>query len=382
MRKKIVFVVGARPQFLKYYPLQQEAEKWQQLFLPILVHTGQHYDFEMSEIFFQELKIKNPTYHLSCRFNKQGQQTAVMLKKLEEVMLIEQPEAVVIFGDTNSTLAAALAAAKLRIPIVHVESGLRSYNKTMPEEINRLLADHCSTILCCPTARAVINLQKEGFTNIIYNGKLLPFSQIQSISALAGLKPLVVNTGDIMYDLIKKTEPLIEKKSFILNLFNLVPKNYCLLTIHRAENTNQPEKIKELFSFVSSAADSKKVIFLCHPRTKKFLSINKIKIPEKIVMQKPVSYFEMLLLLKNCSLLFTDSGGLQKEAFWLKVPCITLRTETEWTETVDSGWNILYKNYSPQYKFPSEKQSFAFGDGKTALRIFKILEKFFSYEKK
>ena len=311
---KFVSSVGARPQFIKCAPLSREIRKEYQ---EILVHTGQHYDPDMSEIFFSELQIPTPDYNLGVGSATHGQQTGQMLMKIEKVLATERPDIVLVYGDTNSTLAGALAAAKLHIPLAHVEAGLRSYDRTMPEEINRVLTDHCSDLLFCPSQTAVSNLKREGLTKGVYF------------------------TGDIMVDALLQNRDLANEKSTILKSLNLKKKNFLLLTVHRPSNTDNQ---KNLFNIIKALGESGyQVIFPVHPRTKKILIKTELvkRLPPNISLINPLSYLDMLQLLTNATKVLTDSGGVQKEAFILKVPCVTLRENTEWIETLQDGWNIL-----------------------------------------
>ena len=351
-KSTFVNIVGARPQFIKAKPVIDELRR--KNIEHILIHTGQHYDYEMSKVFFDDLDIPDPDYNLEVGSYTQGKQTALMLEKIEEVLLETKPKTVIVYGDTNSTLAGALAAVKLHIPVSHIEAGLRSFNRRMPEEINRVLTDHISSSLFCPTKTAVDNLKKEGITKEVY---------------LA---------GDVMYDVFLESEKLIEKRT-ILPKLKLKPKEYLLLTIHRQENTDYPENLKSILTAI--AKTRKNIVFPIHPRTKK--AIQKIKLVncENLSLIEPVGYLDMLSLEKNAAMILTDSGGVQKEAYFSKVPCITLRSETEWIETVEDGWNILagcnegkiiesLKHFSPEQ--PQHKH---FGDGKTAKKIVKTLIK-------
>lgn len=308
---KIVTVLGARPQFIKAAPLSETLRKSHE---EIIVHTGQHYDYQMSDVFFEELGLPKPNYNLKVGSKQQGKQTGEMLAGVEVVLLKEKPDWVLVYGDTNSTLAGALAASKLNIPIAHIEAGLRSYNRKMPEEINRVLTDHMAKLLFCPTDQAVKNLIREGVTEG------------------------VVRTGDVMADALffhaKRAEytDTLEKLQY-------KSKPYILATIHRAENTNDLSRLKEIIE--AFAQIDSRIVLPLHPRTKKFLRDLDIAVSENVKIIEPVGYLEMILLEKEAQIILTDSGGVQKEAYLWKVPCITLRDETEWVETVRIGWNTL-----------------------------------------
>lgn len=309
---KILTVVGARPNFIKVAPLFEEFKRYKDI-EPILVHTAQHYDYEMSQIFFRELRIPKPDYNLGVGSGTHAWQTAKIIEKLEPVILKEKPALVIVVGDVNSTLAGALVAAKLNIPIAHIEAGLRSYDKTMPEEINRVLTDHLSDFLFCPTKTAVENLKKEGITRGVYK------------------------VGDIMLDTLKSSK-LKTRDLKVLKRLKLKPKSYILLTVHRPQNVDNLENLKKIIAAVQESGE--KIIFPLHPRTKK--QLRKLESRNlKLEIIPPVGYLDMLILEKNAKKILTDSGGIQKEAYWLKVSCITLRNETEWVETVESGCNIL-----------------------------------------
>lgn len=315
--KKIVSVVGARPQFIKLAPIAKAMQKFEDTFIHQVVHTGQHYDYEMSQVFFDELGLKNPDYHLGVGSGTHGYQTGEMLKRIEEVLLEGKPDLVIVYGDTNSTLAGALAAAKLHIPVAHIEAGLRSFKKTMPEEINRVLTDHVSNLLFCPTETAVENLKKEGITEGVH---------------------LV---GDVMYDAALMYLALAEQKSRILERLNLTPRSYALATVHRAENTDNAERLVAIFEGLQAIAQrGLPVVFPMHPRTRKKAKTLNLSLDGLFILE-PVSYLDMLVLEKNARVVLTDSGGVQKEAFFFRVPCVTLREETEWVETVETGWNTL-----------------------------------------
>jgi UDP-N-acetylglucosamine 2-epimerase len=313
---KILTVVGARPQFIKLAPLSKILRE--NGINEIIVHTGQHYDENMNDLFFKELEIPEPDYNLGIGSGNHGEQTGRMLIEIEKIMLKENPDLVIVYGDTNSTLAGALAASKLHVKLAHVEAGLRSFNKRMPEEINRVLTDHVSDILFCPTQTAVENLKNEGITNGVY---------------------LV---GDVMFDALLHFSKISDIKSNILERLNIKPKEYYLATIHRAENTDNYERLKNILTAFSKLDEM--VVFPIHPRTRKMINyygLDDLLENNNVKVIDPVGYLDMLKLEKNAKAILTDSGGVQKEAFWLKVPCITLRDETEWIETVNLGWNRL-----------------------------------------
>jgi UDP-N-acetylglucosamine 2-epimerase len=309
---RLLTVVGARPQFVKAAAFSRVAR---QRHTEILVHTGQHYDPTMSDIFFDELELSHPDHHLGVGSGSHGAQTAQMLERLEAVMQREAPDAVVIYGDTNSTLAGALAAAKLGIPIAHVEAGLRSYVRDMPEEINRVVADRLSTWLFAPTQNAVDNLARES----IAEG--------------------VTMTGDIMYDALLQRSAIAAEKSRVLRNLVLAPGGYALATIHRAANTDDPRRLGDIFDALALLREP--VIVPLHPRTRAALMGTDIEVEPPVRIIDPVGYLDMLALERNARMVLTDSGGVQKEAYLLGVPCVTLRDETEWVETLAGGWNVL-----------------------------------------
>jgi UDP-GlcNAc3NAcA epimerase len=308
---KVLSVVGARPQFIKAAPVGRALARAG--VREVLLHTGQHYDPQMSEVFFRELGIMQPHYNLGVGSASHGAQTATMLEGIEEVLLHERPDYLLIYGDTNSTLAGALAAAKLQVPVAHVEAGLRSYNRAMPEEINRVVADTLSTLLFCPTQVAVDNLAREGITDGVHI------------------------VGDVMYDAVMWASERVDDG--VLDRFGLQSKRYLLATVHRAQNTDDPRNLTNILDALEESGE--KVIFPVHPRTRKALDVEGIAPGDNLTLTEPVSYMEMLALEKHARLVLTDSGGVQKEALWLGVPCITLREETEWVETVQSGWNTV-----------------------------------------
>ncbi|MFN3412345.1 MAG: non-hydrolyzing UDP-N-acetylglucosamine 2-epimerase, partial [Exilispira sp.] len=368
---RIFTVIGARPQFIKAAVLSRliRSEKYKDKIFEILVHTGQHYDDNMSDIFFRQMEIPQPDYNLSIGSLSHGAMTGAMLEKIEKLLIKEKPDLVLVYGDTNSTLAGALAASKLLIPVAHVEAGLRSFMMSMPEEQNRRLTDHLSTYLFCPTSVALENLKREGIT---YN---------QSQKASSDNK-FVYNCGDIMYEaslyyrekvkegLAKKKEEVISKNILSI-LENKIKQKFSILTIHRQENTDNQER---LFSIFQALNDFKKldIIFPVHPRTKKVIEKSGIRFNSHIHCIDPVGYFDMLYLEDNSEFIITDSGGVQKEAYFFNKPCITLRDSTEWTELVDAGWNTLVgadkeKIINALNKMPSfGKRVNLYGDGKTA----------------
>ena len=312
--KKIATILGARPQFVKAAVLSRIIKKHNEL-QEILVHTGQHYDENMSSVFFEEMQIPKPTYNLNINGLNHGAMTGQMMEKIEEVLLAEKPEVVVVYGDTNSTIAGALVAKKLHIKVVHIEAGLRSFNMSMPEEINRILTDRISDLLCCPTNASISNLEKEGFNNL----------------------PIQIDkTGDIMKDAVEFYSIISSAKSQIINELNLKNNQFVLATIHRQENTDDENKLKEIFVALDKVHQEKQVVLPLHPRTKK--KLDEFGITTNITLINPVGYFDMLELLKNCSLVITDSGGLQKEAFFNKKHCVIVREETEWIELVENNF--------------------------------------------
>ena len=315
--KKIVTILGARPQFVKAAVLSRVILKHNKL-EEVIVHTGQHFDANMSAVFFSEMEIPKPKYNLDINGLGHGAMTGQMLEEIEKILLIEKPDSVVIFGDTNSTIAGALAAKKLQIKVIHIEAGLRSFNMKMPEEVNRILTDRISDLLLCPTDTAISNLEKEGFLN-------LPIK--------------IEKSGDIMKDAVHYYSQFSQQKSTILKDLDLKENEFVLATIHRQENTDDIENLKRIFEGLSTINKSKKVILPIHPRTKSILEKHNLKYP--ITMIPPVGYFDMLELLKNCNLVISDSGGLQKEAFFNKKHCIIAREETEWVELVTEGFATI-----------------------------------------
>lgn len=357
---KIASIIGVRPQFVKASVVSRELRKKHE---EILIHTGQHYDYQMNKVFFEQLNIPEPDYHLDVGSGSQGYQTGEMLKKMEEVLIKERPDLVLTYGDTNSTLAGALAASKLLIKTAHIESGLRSFDRSMPEEINRILTDHCSDILFCPTKNAVENLKKEGIIKNVYL------------------------TGDVMVDSIFYNREIAESKSTILNTLGLKNKEYLVATIHRASNTDNEKNLKSIVYAFSELNEN--IIFPLHPRTEKSLKeyglYNKLK--SSVILTQPLGFLDFIKLMSHAKMILTDSGGVQKEAYVLKVPCITLRENTEWIETVEDRWNLLVgtdkekiirtvNEFKPFLKVHSQR----YGDGNASSKIVSILGKtlFFS----
>jgi len=312
-KMKIVTVVGARPQFVKASVLSHALGT-----LPgcheVIVHTGQHYDPVMSDIFFEELEIPRPAYQLKIEEKSHGAMTGRMIAQIEEVLLKENPDAVLVYGDTNSTLAGALAAAKLHIPVAHVEAGLRSFNRRMPEEINRILTDQCSSLLFTPTNKATNQLLKEGFS-----------------------PDTVLEVGDIMYDCALR----FSGRSTILDELELAPKKYVMATLHRAENTDDPNRLRGYLAGLEKISQEIPVVMPLHPRTQKALNAAELAPKGSLRVIPPVGYNAMLSLEKGAKAILTDSGGVQKEAYFFQVPCLTLRDETEWVELIESGANRL-----------------------------------------
>lgn len=408
---KIVTIIGARPQFIKAATVSRAIAQHNNLanatdlITEILIHTGQHYDDNMSRVFFDELDIPKPHYNLGIGSELHGKQTGAMLSAIEEVLIQEKPNIVLTYGDTNSTLAGALAAAKLHIASAHVEAGLRSYNRRMPEEINRIIADELSSLLFCPTETALTNLLREGIGG----------SQVDQLQGLDLDTQLVFNSGDVMYDSILFNKSLAEKKSNILDQLELLGqsgdlKDYCLATIHRPENTDSELNLTQILEALTqiTAKTGTKVILPLHPRTrkkveefepeKKFnlltLTCNPNSSSNPINIIDPIGYLDMVQLERHAYAISTDSGGVQKEAYLLGVPCITLRNETEWVETLDAGWNTLtgpdtqkildafgtishWDGQGPPFK-QSRTQTNSippFGDGKAAEKIVHIISK-------
>jgi UDP-GlcNAc3NAcA epimerase len=318
---KIITIIGARPQFIKAAAVSRAIRRYNQKssqnIQEIIIHTGQHFDKNMSDIFFSELEIPKPDYNLEIANLSHGAMTGRMLEAIERVLQEQQPDIVLIYGDTNSTLAGALASSKMNIPVAHIEAGLRSFNMKMPEEVNRILSDHISTWLFCPTETSVQNLQNEGVTENVYN------------------------VGDVMYDITLYYRDKA-KQQIDLGEWKVKEGEYILCTIHRAENTDDTNRLSSIFKALRQIASQTNVLLPIHPRTQRFLKkLNKEHWLEGITVLEPLPYLEMLRLEMGAKAILTDSGGVQKEAFFHRVPCITLRDETEWVETVMTKWNVI-----------------------------------------
>lgn len=356
---KIVTVVGARPQFIKAAAVSRVLRTASNV-NEVLIHTGQHFDKNMSDIFFLELQIPKPNYFLGVHGGMHGIQTGRMLELIEQVLIKEKPEAVIVYGDTNSTLAGALAAVKLHIPVIHIEAGLRSFNRKMPEEMNRILTDHCSSLLFAPTETAVANLRKEGVS-----------------------KSTIYNVGDVMYDAALYYGKIAEKHSDVLARVGVEPNKYILATVHRAENTDNPIHLKAIFEGLCKIGREIRVVLPLHPRTRQALQriqmINEVE--KEVTIIEPVSYLDMVMLIKKASFVTTDSGGVQKEAFFYGIPCATLRSETEWVELVNLGWNRLVYPMNSQEVYEGiiaaigiiGKPGQPYGNGEAARKITNVI---------
>lgn len=350
---KILTILGARPQFIKAGSISREILKHKEI-EEVIVHTGQHYDANMSDIFFDELQIPKPNYFLGIGGKSHGAMTGQMIEKIEEVALKEKPDWIMVYGDTNSTLAGAIVASKLHIKLAHIEAGLRSFNMKMPEEVNRILTDRISNILFCPTDAAIENLKNEGYEN---------------------LDCKIIKSGDVMQD------GAIFYKNLAVKPNIEIKKDFILCTIHRAENTDDEIRLRNIFEALEKIAEEKQVILPLHPRTRNILNNLKLNI-QNLTLIDPVGYLEMVWFIDNCSFVMTDSGGLQKEAYFFEKQCITLRDETEWIELVESGANTLvgankekildaYKNNSEFNKENSKLN--LYGGGKASKNIIKEL---------
>ena len=371
---KIVTIIGARPQIIKAAALSRAIKNnFSSQITEIIVHTGQHYDDNMSQVFFDELEIPLPNYNLNVGSGNHGKQTATMISAIEDVLLIEKPNAIVLYGDTNSTLAGAMAASKIHIPVIHIEAGLRSFNKSMPEEINRIMCDHVSTLLFSPT--------KTGYDNLIQEGFLSQTKAPYSID-----NPKIYHCGDVMFDNSLFFSKISDVKTSIINDLKLKNNGFILATIHRNNNTDEPIRLNALFKSLNdiSINHQLKIVLPLHPRTSNLLDRNlskdlaeaiRLNINFKII--SPVSFLEMLALEKNCCLVMTDSGGVQKEAFYFEKPCVILRPETEWIELLENGAALIADADENKIKFSFEqliaKKDLSFpklyGDGNAAVFI-------------
>ncbi|MCX7352052.1 MAG: UDP-N-acetylglucosamine 2-epimerase (non-hydrolyzing) [Proteobacteria bacterium] len=344
---RILTILGARPQFIKAAALSRAFQKTQGI-EETIVHTGQHFDANMSDIFFEELHLPRPKYAFNINGGTHGQMTGRMLEAIDDVLVSEKPEAVLVYGDTNSTLAGALSASKQQIPVIHIEAGLRSSNKAMPEEINRILTDHVSSLLFCPTSTAVGNLKNEGIEAGIHH------------------------VGDVMYDATLYAIEHIKLHDTYKQKFSFLPQKFIFMTIHRAESTQTQEIFSKLMSFAQefSSEHNVEIIFPVHPRIKKLIASCASRSNKKFIFVDPLSYFETQYCLSKASHILTDSGGLQKEAYFHRVPCVTLRNETEWIETIEYGWNCLWGDA----KYCSRKNILEYGDGQCAEKIARIIK--------
>lgn len=350
---KILTIIGARPQFIKCAPVSDAINKKHE---QVVIHTGQHYDDNLSSVFFKELNIPIPNYNLGVGSGSHGEQTAKMILGIEKIIMAENPDMVLVYGDTNSTLAGALVASKLHIQIAHVEAGLRSFDMHMPEEINRVLTDKISNIRFCPTKTSLKNLENEKMAD---NAHMV---------------------GDVMYDALITNNKIAEKKSTILRDIGITSKNYSVATIHRASNTDKKENLQNIVNTFCELDGI--IVFPVHPRTIKYLKKYSLydKLKEHVILTNPLGYLDFLKLMNNAKKILTDSGGIQKEAYMLNIPCITLRDTTEWVETLEEGWNILVgtnrnqiiKNFNNFEPNASTKN--VFGDGNASKRISEILD--------
>jgi UDP-GlcNAc3NAcA epimerase len=368
---KIVTIIGARPQIIKAAALSRAIKhKFSSVITEIIVHTGQHYDENMSQVFFDELGIPAPHYNLNVGSSSHGKQTATMIAGIEEILINEKPNAIVLYGDTNSTLAGAIAASKIHVLVVHIEAGLRSFNKAMPEEVNRIMCDHVSTLLFSPTATGFKNLLNEGF-------------KAESEKPYNANNPKIYHSGDVMYDNSLHFSEVAEQKTTVIAKNALKKNNFILATIHRNNNTDEPERLNALFNALYKISEQHQldVLLPLHPRTAKLLDFNldqdlhqKIKTSTHFKIIPPVSFLEMIALEKNCKIVMTDSGGVQKEAFYFEKPCVILRPETEWVELVECGTAIItdaneqkiIEAFSTLTSKPDMKFPKLYGDGAAA----------------
>lgn len=376
---KIISILGARPQFIKAAIISKKIKE--KGIEEIIVHTGQHYDYNMSDIFFKELGIPEPAYHLKIGSASHGDQTGRMLMEIEKVLVKEKPDAVMVYGDTNSTLAGSLAASKLHIPVAHVEAGLRSFNKKMPEEINRILTDHVSSILFSPTDTGLANLKNEGFPHIFYS--MEEFTRIKSEKLL----PACIKVGDPMFDLALEARQKTDA-SHIMRRWNLEKKQFILVTTHRAENTDVAKNLENIWNALKIlASEGKKIIFPVHPRTRKVMEqnglLNESTDSQLPLLIDPISYSEMTVLESEARVIITDSGGVQKEGYFFDTPCVVTREQTEWVELLESGWtsltgaemNKILIAARQYWETPPHKgNSSLFGNGNASDQIVEILK--------
>ncbi len=346
MAYRILTVIGARPQFVKAALLSELFSKTKDI-QEIVVHTGQHYDREMSEVFFRDLGMRRAHYELSIHGGGHGDMTGRMLQQLEPIVQDENPDAVLVYGDTDSTLAGALVGAKLCISVIHVEAGLRSFNRCMAEEINRVIADRLSRVLLCPTRSAVSNLRAEGIVEEVHH------------------------VGDIMYDVTLRMLPTARRESRILDRLGVVSRSYDVATVHRAENTDEKDALSRVAAYVQARAGTRPVVVPLHPRTRKALERHDVGLcGNGVVVTEPLGFLDMCLLVHHARVVHTDSGGLQKEAYFHRVPCVTLRKETEWRETVEHGWNRLWT----ENEYAARSDIGDYGSGDAAHRMLEVIQ--------
>ena len=347
MPSRLLTVVGARPQFVKAMLLSELFSEERDI-EEVVVHTGQHYDSQMSEVFFRELRMQAAKYQLGIHGGGHGEMTGRMLQELEPIAIQERSDAVLVYGDTNSTLAGALVGAKLCIPVIHVEAGLRSFNRCMAEETNRVLTDRVSRLLLCPTRLSVSNLAAEGIVHGVHH------------------------VGDIMYDVTLRMLPVARERSRILHRLGLSPRKYDVATVHRAENTDSVEGLRRVAAYLKSCGEGRPLVIPLHPRTRKALVERDMEVAAPgVIITEPLGFLDMSVLVHEASVVHTDSGGLQKEAYFHRVPCVTLREETEWRETIEHGWNRLWT--ASGYSERSEIEDYGAGDA--AHRMCEIIKR-------
>ncbi|MBV9571803.1 MAG: UDP-N-acetylglucosamine 2-epimerase (non-hydrolyzing) [Alphaproteobacteria bacterium] len=350
--KKVVTIAGARPQFIKAFALSRALAAASD-FDEVLIHTGQHFDDNMSGIFFDELGIPQPKYHFATPRAERASAISQMLAGIHDALEAEKPDAVIVYGDTDSTLAGALAASRQRIPLVHIEAGMRSFDRRMPEETNRIAADHLSDLLLCVTATAIENLARERITEHVHH------------------------VGDLMYDATLLATSVAERRSNILERLSVKPGGYAIATVHRAANTDELETLRRILDYIANEAKRQAVIFPVHPRTARAAAAAGLDLTDTgAVIIEPLGYLGMCKLVHHANLVLTDSGGLQKEAYFHRIPCVTLRDETEWVETIDAGWNRLWTE--PEYRERHDIPDF--GRGNSADEIVSCLRRYLSAE--